>query len=265
MMEVSRIQTCFFLNPFNQLFVTKCKCFLSIRTMSNWEAEKKKFISMSKEERRKTYTKSLDLEKIPTWREYATGKVLHPKIDVLPGCKIDSSKNAILADKISYFCGDITQLEIDAIVNAANKTLRGGGGVDGAIHKAAGPRLKEECITLGGCHTGEAKITGGYKLPAKYVIHTVGPMGEHPDKLKNCYSNSLKVMLGNNLKSIAFPCISTGVYGYPNLPAAHVAAYTVREHLEAHTDAVDRVIFCLFMDEDKKIYEELLQSYFPLE
>lgn len=96
------------------------------------------------------------------------------------------------------------------------------------------------------------------------VIHTVGPQGEKTDLLKNCYKNSLKLMLDNKLRSIAFPCISTGIYGYPNLPAAHVAAYTVRKHLEANAGAVDRVIFCLFMDEDKKIYEGLLQSYFPL-
>nr|CAI5867224.1 unnamed protein product [Callosobruchus analis] len=161
-------------------------------------------------------------------------------------------------------------LQIDAIVNAANSSLLGGGGVDGAIHKAAGPLLVQECKTLGGCDTGEAKITGGYRLPAKYflfpdVIHTVGPKGEKADLLRNCYTNSLKIMQKNNLRSIAFPCISTGIYGYPNLPAAHVAAYAVRKHLEANGDHVDRVIFCLFMPEDQKIYEQLLQSYFPLE
>ncbi|XP_023020556.1 macro domain-containing protein PG1779 [Leptinotarsa decemlineata] len=233
--------------------------------MSDWRTEKRKFLSMGTEEKRKFYKSSQQLEEIPTWKEYAKGKKLLPKIDLLSGHKIDPSKNAVLSDKISYFSGDITCLEIDAIVNAANESLQGGGGVDGAIHRAAGKMLKEECITLGGCSTGEAKITGGYKLPAKYVIHTVGPIGEKPDKLKNCYSNSLKVMLENNLKSVAFPCISTGVYRYPNLAAAHVAAYAVRQHLESNTEAVDRVIFCLFMDEDKKIYEQLLQSYFPLE
>nr|CAH7721504.1 unnamed protein product [Callosobruchus chinensis] len=162
-------------------------------------------------------------------------------------------------------------LQIDAIVNAANSSLLGGGGVDGAIHRAAGPYLVQECKTLGGCDTGEAKITGGYRLPAKrkqaftHVIHTVGPQGEKSELLKNCYTNSLKVMQMTKLRTIAFPCISTGIYGYPNLPAAHVAAYAVRKHLEAYGDQVDRVIFCLFMPEDKKIYEQLLQSYFPLE
>ncbi|CAH2006201.1 unnamed protein product [Acanthoscelides obtectus] len=233
--------------------------------MSNWQAEKEKFLKMDREEKRKVYKKYVTLEDIPTWRQYAEGKELLPKIAMLGGSTIDGSKNKALADKISYFSGDITTLEIDAIVNAANSSLLGGGGVDGAIHKAAGSRLVEECKTLGGCDTGEAKITGGYRLPAKYVIHTVGPRGEKPDLLKNCYTNSLKVMLANKLRSIAFPCISTGIYGYPNLPAAHVAAYAVRKHLEAHGDQVDRVIFCLFMPEDKEIYEQLLQSYFPLE
>ncbi|KAJ8960029.1 hypothetical protein NQ318_009466 [Aromia moschata] len=204
------------------------------------------------------------LEDVFTWKKYASEKKLPPKIDMLPANKIDNSKNANLAEKISIFCGDITTLEVDAIVNAANSSLLGGGGVDGAIHRAAGPYLKEECKTLGGCPTGEAKITGGYKLPAKYVIHTVGPKGEKPVDLKSCYLNCLKIMLDKNLRSIAFPCIATGIYGYPNENAAHIAAYLVRKHLEAHADNVDRIIFCLFLDVDIKIYEGLLQSYFPL-
>ncbi|KAJ8978039.1 hypothetical protein NQ317_013567 [Molorchus minor] len=204
------------------------------------------------------------LEDVFTWKKYASDKKLSPKIEMLPENKIDNSKNQILAEKISVFCGDITTLEIDAIVNAANSSLMGGGGVDGAIHRAAGPKLKEECKTLGGCLTGEAKITGGYNLPAKYVIHTVGPQGEKPSDLRSCYINSLRNMTEKNLRSIAFPCISTGIYGYPNEPAAHIAAYTVRRYLESHTDNVDRVIFCLFLDVDIKLYEGLLQSYFPL-
>ncbi|XP_050502712.1 macro domain-containing protein CT2219-like [Diabrotica virgifera virgifera] len=235
------------------------------RIMSNWETEKRKYLTMDLEEKRKLYKSYQTVHDIPTWKEFADAKKLLPKLDMLPGCEIDKSKNHSLVNKISYFSGDITHLEIDAIVNAANSSLLGGGGVDGAIHRAAGSLLKEECKTLGGCQTGEAKITGGYKLPAKYVIHTVGPRGEKTDYLRNCYKNSLEVMLDNKLRTIAFPCISTGIYGYPNLPAAHVAAYTVRKHLEAHEGDIDRVIFCLFMDEDKKIYEELLQSYFPLE
>ncbi|CAH1112783.1 unnamed protein product [Psylliodes chrysocephalus] len=229
-----------------------------------WEDEKQKYSKMSVDEKRQIYKSYVKLDDIPTWKQFADNKKLLPKIEMLPNCEIDNTKNSTLADKISYFSGDITHLEIDAVVNAANSSLLGGGGVDGAIHRAAGGTLKEECKTLGGCPTGEAKITGGYKLPAKHVIHTVGPQGEKTDLLKNCYKNSLKLMLDNKLRSIAFPCISTGIYGYPNLPAAHVAAYTVRKHLEANAGAVDRVIFCLFMDEDKKIYEGLLQSYFPL-
>ncbi|CAG9861962.1 unnamed protein product [Phyllotreta striolata] len=234
------------------------------RGKMSWQEEKQKYLKMDINEKRQLYKTYVKLSDIPTWKQFAGNKSLLPKIDVLPNCPIDSSKNSSLVDKISYFSGDITHLEIDAIVNAANSSLLGGGGVDGAIHRAAGSNLVEECRTLGGCPTGEAKITGGYKLPAKYVIHTVGPQGEKTDLLRNCYNNSLQVMLDNKLRTIAFPCISTGIYGYPNLPAAHVAAYAVRKHLEANPNAVDRVIFCLFMEEDKKIYEGLLQSYFPL-
>ncbi|CAG9819147.1 unnamed protein product [Phaedon cochleariae] len=184
-----------------------------IRKMSKWKVEKEKYLSMSIEDKRKLCKESntlLPLEKIPTWKDVAESKQLGDKIEMLSDCTIDNSKNATLAEKISYVVGDITKLEIDAIVNAANKTLMGGGGVDGAIHKAAGHQLKEECGTLNGCNTGDAKITGGYKLPAKYVIHTVGPIGEKPDLLKSCYSNSLKIMQENKLHTIAFPCISTG-------------------------------------------------------
>ncbi|KAJ8914558.1 hypothetical protein NQ315_010022 [Exocentrus adspersus] len=230
-------------------------------TSSIWQGRKVNTLSMDAKKE-----PSGKLKDIPTWGQYAAEESSLPaKIDMKLGCEIDDSKNATLANKISIFCGNITILEVDAIVNAANSSLLGGGGVDGAIHKAAGPNLKAECKTLGGCPTGEAKITGGYNLPAKHVIHTVGPQGEKEGYLKNCYQNSLRIMLENNLRSIAFPCISTGIYGYPNEPAAHVAAYTVRKFLEANSDKVDRIIFCLFLDIDKDIYKGLLQSYFPLE
>ncbi|KAI9319178.1 hypothetical protein BX666DRAFT_1854313, partial [Dichotomocladium elegans] len=157
---------------------------------------------------------------------------------------------------------DITTLKVDAIVNAANNSLLGGGGVDGAIHSAAGPRLLEECRTLHGCKDGEAKITKGYNLPSKYVIHTVGPQSERREVLESCYRESLRVLEENGLKSIAFPCVATGVYGYDKERGANVALGTVRQHLE-QSDKIERVIFCLFNEKDKRIYRELLPIYFP--
>jgi len=157
---------------------------------------------------------------------------------------------------------DITALDVDAIVNAANTTLLGGGGVDGAIHRAAGPELLAECRTLGGCQPGEAKITRGYKLPARYVIHTVGPFwtggkrGE-PQTLANCYRNSLLVAVENQIKTIAFPAISCGAYGYPIREATRIAVETTREFL-APDDKIDKVIFVVASDEILRAYQRLL-------
>lgn len=163
--------------------------------------------------------------------------------------------------KIEMIKGDITKVAADAIVNAANTTLLGGGGVDGAIHRAAGPRLLEECKTLGGCATGEAKTTKGYNLPTRYVIHTVGPVwhGGHSGEeelLALCYRNALGLAQKHSLKTIAFPSISTGAYRFPIEKAAPIALKTVRSFLEGNPDVLEKVIFILFSDEDLAVYRK---------
>jgi O-acetyl-ADP-ribose deacetylase (regulator of RNase III) len=165
--------------------------------------------------------------------------------------------------EIELVQGDMTRLSCDAIVNAANRTLLGGGGVDGAIHQAAGPALLEACKGLGGCETGEAKITKGYELPARFIIHTVGPVwhgGKSREEtlLASCYRNSLTCAQTHHLKTIAFPSISTGAYRFPIRKAAAIAVGTVRRFLEENPEVFEKVIFVLFSEQDLEVYQNIL-------
>jgi O-acetyl-ADP-ribose deacetylase (regulator of RNase III) len=166
-------------------------------------------------------------------------------------------------DRIEVLRGDITCLQLDAIVNAANTSLLGGGGVDGAIHRAAGPGLLNECREIGGCPTGEARITRGYNLPAEYVIHTVGPIysgrAQERTLLSSCYLNSLELAVKNNITSIAFPAISCGVYGYPITEACKIAVDTTCDFLKDNS-MIKKVVFILFSKKNHAVYQEYLKS-----
>jgi len=168
-----------------------------------------------------------------------------------------------IQSRIEICQGDITQIEVDAIVNAANTSLLGGGGVDGAIHRAAGPELLAECRTIGGCPTGEARLTKGYRLPACYVIHTVGPVyrgrPEDSQLLKSCYANSFKLAQAHGLATLAFPAISCGVYGYPIQEAAQIALGSAASSLSDQPD-LHRIVFVLFSDGDRAIYEQAINT-----
>jgi len=166
---------------------------------------------------------------------------------------------------IEFLKGDITEIKVDAIVNAANKTLLGGGGVDAAIHRLAGPELLAECKTLGGCETGQAKITKGYHLLAKFVIHTVGPIygrecGRESKLLADCYHKSLFLAKKQNIRTIAFPAIATGAYGYPEEEAAQIAIEAVKSFIKDNPATFKKIIFVLFTDEDYNIYQQLLNK-----
>lgn len=203
---------------------------------------------------------SIALAEIPTL------SLLYRTKHLLPASKhVVSAPSSALNNTISHLSSDITKLRVDCIVNAANESLLGGGGVDGAIHRGAGPGLVEECRTLDGCDTGDAKITDAYELPCRKVIHTVGPVyfaekvpGRAESLLQSCYSRSLNLAAQNGLRSIAFSSISTGVYGYPSTQAAKVAIRTVKDFLESNSSALDRVIFCTFEKKDEHAYRTLL-------
>jgi O-acetyl-ADP-ribose deacetylase (regulator of RNase III) len=170
-----------------------------------------------------------------------------------------------ITNKIQVWQGDITTLAVDAIVNAANKSLLGGGGVDGAIHRAAGPGLLEECRKLGGCPTGEARITRGYNLPAGYVIHTVGPVysrsnPEVPRLLAACYENSLALAAEYQLSTVAFPAISCGVYGYPIEEAGRIAVTTIARYLEENGPGIEKIVLAMFSKQDLAVYLNIVNE-----
>ncbi|XP_078388781.1 ADP-ribose glycohydrolase MACROD1-like isoform X1 [Cetorhinus maximus] len=230
---------------------------------ADWKVAKKHLEKIDRTERRSYYKaeRFVILDEIQTWKDFAEEEKFKQPLT-------HYEKDDVMNQKLSLLQEDITKLEIDAIVNAANCSLVGGGGVDGAIHAAAGPLLQKECNTLGGCNTGEAKVTSGYRLPAKYVIHTVGPIVQGKERLpeealQSCYIKSLKLAEDNNLRTIAFPCISTGIYGYPNGQAAETVLKTVREYLEEHRNSFDRIIFCVFLKFDHNLYKEKMPFYFP--
>lgn len=206
--------------------------------------------------------------------EIPTVSLLYRLKKLVPATEIDNENpqqpSQSLNDRIGLIRGDITKLEVDAVVNAANRSLLGGGGVDGAIHSAAGPGLLKECRKLNGCDTGSAKITGAYHLPCKKVIHAVGPVynssfvEESEEDLASCYTTSLQLAVENDCKSIAFSALSTGIYGYPSMDAAPVAIEAVKKFLEGKDgDKLEKVVFTTFAMKDVEAYNHWLPRFFP--
>jgi len=233
-------------SPFRTLTRTRARSIAVLgqhltRVMSSsWTEEKERLAALTPEEWSERWSKigAVVVKDIPNWSAYFRIKLKGVPKELNDEGVDKVQKSPDLSSKVAIFSGDITNLGVDCIVNAANESLLGGGGVDGAIHRRAGGLLLEECRTLGGCKTGEAKITGAYKLPSKNVIHTVGPRGENSDLLKSCYAKSLELMVQHDLRTIAFPCISTGIYGYPSSKACPVALETVRKFIEKNPDKV---------------------------
>lgn len=226
--------------------------------------KKKQWVEPSSlEEKRKLYycgDRFVTLDMIPTFAEYAKKKNLHN------GKPHHFKYRPELNEKISIWKGDMTCLEIDAVVNAANNSLLGGGGIDGAIHSAAGSYLRDYNARLGGCETGQTKISPGFKLPAKWILSTVGPIGENEKLLRSCYQTCLNLVERYSIKSVGFCCVSTGIFGYPLKNATHVALDTVRKWLEKDDNykKVDRIIFVVFLDKEEAMYDALVPCYFPL-
>jgi O-acetyl-ADP-ribose deacetylase (regulator of RNase III) len=226
--------------------------------------------SLTVEERRKRYRcqKYVTLEGVKPW---SVDLEAFQQIEQSPPIEPLNPANALINQKVSHYTGNICAMEIDAIVNAANEALLGGGGIDGAIHSAAGDHLYNECKTIpkgesgDRCDCGAAKITRGYNLPAKFVIHTVGPRGQKEDMLRSAYNSVLQIVKEKKIRSVALCGISTGIFGYPLEAASRVACETVRTWLEdeSNRNGVDRIIFITFLEKEKHCYNRLLQEYFP--
>jgi len=211
---------------------------------------------------KRTIVEVIDYKTIKVWAEYCKKPNL-----IKSGVGRDQPLyNFEFNNKIAVWYGSLVHLNVDAVVNAANTSLAGGGGLDGAIHNVAGNKLYDECDLLGGCATGNVAITRAYNMPCKYIIHACGPVGQRPRKLSSCYSRALDVAVEHNIRTIALPCISTGVYCYPLESATNVALLTVRNWLETGDNAskIDLIIFCCFQHKELVKYEKWMQWYFPI-